>query len=164
MFSKLKMSCHLQMSGRTRRVAKQVGQTSENRPRRQTQVPPMPQVTRHRQYNDRLDYFQDRDVVAERGIALEELVNTQIPQMVERNRWETFVSSPPMFCRKVVEEFYASLVPEDFQRNSTVLVRGVEVRMTIEDINKYYRTELPSDQGIRDRIRKGLRGMSYTQH
>ena len=122
MFSKLKMSCPLQMSGRARSVAKQVGQTSENRARRQHRVPPVPQVIRHRQYDDRLEYFEDRDIVPERGIALEELVDTPIPQVVERRGWETFVRSPPMYCRKLVEEFYASLVPEDFQRYSTVLV------------------------------------------
>ena len=144
------------MSGRPKRGTKKSGQTSEARPRRQNQDPPLPQVARHHQYEDRLDYFQDRDMVAERGIALEELVNTPIPQMVERNRWQTFISSPPMFCRKVVEEFYSSLIPEDYQRHSTVLVRGVEVRIDIDDINRYFNTELPADQGIRNRIRNGV--------
>ncbi|KAK0588938.1 hypothetical protein LWI29_007467 [Acer saccharum] len=92
------------------------------------------------------------DIVVEIGIAVQELEDTPIPQVVERRGWETFTSSYPMYYRKVVEEFYSRMVPEYFQQHGSVMVRGVEVRMTIADINKYYRTELPNDQQVVGRL------------
>ncbi|KAI9170069.1 hypothetical protein LWI28_022132 [Acer negundo] len=139
------------MIRRTRQSAKQGSQVPERRTRRGPQVPPS--CVRHTDFEDCLEYFKEWDIVVERGITLDELVNTPIPQVVETRGWETFVSTPPIYCRSVVKEFYTGMVSEDFQRTSTVLVCGVQVRMTITNINKYYRTELPDDQEAVGRLR-----------
>jgi len=115
---------------------------SEKRSRRTLGVPVCP---RHEEFPTRLEYFGTRDIVAERGIAVHELGDTPIPDIVERRGWHTFVGTPPMYCRRVVEEFYASMVPEYFHQHGVVMVRGVEVHMTADDINRYYNTELPED-------------------
>ncbi|KAK0572497.1 hypothetical protein LWI29_032356 [Acer saccharum] len=86
-----------------------------------------------------MEYFKRRGIMVERGIAVQELEDTPIPQVVEMRGWETFTSSPLMYCRKVVEEFYSRMVPEYFQQHGSVLVRGVDVRMTIADINKVHK-------------------------
>ncbi|KAK0571570.1 hypothetical protein LWI29_018272 [Acer saccharum] len=93
-----------------------------------------------------MKYFERCDMVVERGIAVHELEDTPIPQVIEKRGWETFTSSPPMYCRRMVEEFYSGMVLEYFQQHGSVTVRGVEVRITIVDINKYYRTKLLDDQ------------------
>ncbi|KAK0571007.1 hypothetical protein LWI29_009689 [Acer saccharum] len=110
------------MSGRTRQSAKQVGQGSERRTRRAPRVSP---CVRHPDFKDLMEYFQRHDIVVERGIVVQELEDTPIPQVVERRGWETFTSPLPIYCRKVVEEFYSGMVPEYFQQHGSVVVRGV---------------------------------------
>ncbi|KAI9186616.1 hypothetical protein LWI28_019090 [Acer negundo] len=70
-----------QMSGRTRQSTKHGSQVSKRRTRRGPQVPSP--CVRHTEFEDRLEYFRERDIVVERGIALEKLEDTPIPQVVE---------------------------------------------------------------------------------
>ncbi|KAK0586009.1 hypothetical protein LWI29_037800 [Acer saccharum] len=62
--------------GRTRQSAKQVGQGSKKRTRR---APRVPSCVRHADFNDRMKYFERRDMVVERGIAMQELKDTPVP-------------------------------------------------------------------------------------
>ena len=80
---------------------------------------------RHEDFSSRFDYFSARDIVAERRIAVHELGDTPIPHVVERRGWQTYVGTPPMYCKRVVEEFYTGLVPEYFHQHGVVIVRGV---------------------------------------
>ena len=43
-----------------------------------------------------------------------------------------------------MEEFYAGMIPDDYRHRAPVMVRGVEVEINVEDINRYFRTELPN--------------------
>ena len=90
------------MSSRTKGGKQQKKQGSERRSRRTRGVPA---CVRHKDFSNRLDYFGARDIVAERGIAVHELEDTPIPNVVERRGWHTYVGTPPMYCRRVVEEF-----------------------------------------------------------
>ena len=96
------------MSNRVRGGKQQPEHGSERRSRRTRGVPV---CARHEDFSNYLDYFAARDIVAERGIAVHELGDTPIPDIVEKRGWHTFVGTPPMYCRRVVEEFYAGLVP-----------------------------------------------------
>ncbi|KAK1557519.1 hypothetical protein Q3G72_026168 [Acer saccharum] len=95
-----------QMSGRTKRAVKQVGQSSRKGQKRASKLPP---CVKHNEFNARMEYFEWRDIVVERGLALEKLPDTHITRVVERRGWETFTSSPSMYYRRVVEEFYVAL-------------------------------------------------------
>lgn len=69
----------VQILRKTRKSAKQVSQSSERGPGRAPRVPPVPQIVRNEEFEDRMEYFKWRDIVVERGIAVQELDNTHIP-------------------------------------------------------------------------------------
>ena len=41
---------------------------------------------------------------------------------------------------RLVREFYATMVPSEFEKGTPVKVRGVDVEFNIQDINRYYGT------------------------
>ncbi|KAK1551823.1 hypothetical protein Q3G72_005359 [Acer saccharum] len=55
---------------------------------------------------------------------MQELDTNLIPQVVEMRGWETFVSNPPRYCRRVVEEFYASMTELPDDEESVGRLRG----------------------------------------
>ena len=64
--------------------------------------------------------------------------------MIERRGWQTYTSTPPRFYRRIVEEFNAGMIPYDYRHRASVMVHGREVELNMEDINRYFQTELPS--------------------
>ncbi|KAK3195388.1 hypothetical protein Dsin_026698 [Dipteronia sinensis] len=56
--------------------------------------------------------------------------------------------------RRIVEQFYASLNPDEYKMGASVMVKGVEVPVDIADISRHFRTELPSDLAMLGRMRQ----------
>ncbi|KAK2641583.1 hypothetical protein Ddye_023346 [Dipteronia dyeriana] len=104
----------------------------------------------------RLEFFKRKAVLPERGINLEELRNTAVFHTVEHRGWETLVSNPTKYSWTLKAEFYAIMVPYYFQQYSTVMVRGVEVSLSIDDILDYYSSWLSEDQESFLRMRYGV--------
>ncbi|KAK3204676.1 hypothetical protein Dsin_018722 [Dipteronia sinensis] len=80
---------------------------------------------------DHLEVLTGRPMIIEKGMALQELGTTPIPSMMNRKGWATYTSTPPKYCRRIVEEFYAGMNPRDYKKRTPVMVRGVEVRVDI---------------------------------
>ena len=98
--------------------------------------------------------WEKRKIIPEKGITVTELGDTPIPGMIERRGWQTYVQHPPRYCRRIVEEFYAGMVPRNYLLGGAVWVRGKEVRVNASDINRYYRTPVSVED--RERMYRGL--------
>ncbi|KAK1576119.1 hypothetical protein Q3G72_011126 [Acer saccharum] len=66
--------------------------------------------------------------------------------MVEQRGWQTYANTHLRYCRRVVDEFYEGINPRDYQVGMLVMVRGREVRLNVDGINRYFIIELPEDQ------------------
>ena len=89
-----------------------------------------------------METFSEKKIWPERGINLEELVDTPIPTTVNDIGWGGLVAAPPNYSERLVREFYAGMNLGEFMRGGPVLVRGVPVFLNAEDINIYFGTTL----------------------
>ncbi|KAK3229548.1 hypothetical protein Dsin_001429 [Dipteronia sinensis] len=112
----------LGMTSRSKSIAKKFGLGSR---KKKSDIGPPPPCSLNGDFPRRLEKFRDRKIIEERGIARDELHDTEIP--------------------RVVEEFYVGIVPNDFRNHSPVMVHRREVSITHVEINRYFRTERPAN-------------------
>ncbi|KAK1562803.1 hypothetical protein Q3G72_017306 [Acer saccharum] len=60
--------------------------------------------------------------------------------------WQTYTSTPPRFCRRIVEEFNARMIPEDYRHPASVMVHGREVDLIMVDINRRATVDLSGER------------------
>ena len=95
---------------------------------------------RNRDYSRRMAKINAAQFIFERGIYLDELKHTSVPEIVVQRGWGDFVKAPGMSNATVVKEFYASMDPDKVKKGGAVLVRDVEVRITPGKINSHFNT------------------------
>ncbi|KAK0608011.1 hypothetical protein LWI29_024093 [Acer saccharum] len=95
---------------------------------------------RNRDYSRRMAKINAAQFIFERGIYLDELKHTSVPEIVVQRGWGDFVKAPGMSNATVVKEFYASMDPDKVKKRGAVLVRDVEVRITPVKINSHFNT------------------------
>ena len=98
------------------------------------------ECVRNREYSGRMARLNAAQIIFERGIYLDELKHTKVPEIVVQRGWGDFVKSPGLSNTTLVKEFYASMDPEKLRKDGPVLVRNVEVRITAEIINDHFNT------------------------
>ena len=98
------------------------------------------QCMRNRDYSSRMARLNATLFIFERGIYLDELRHTPVPEIVVQRRWGDFVKAPGMANATLVKEFYASMEPEKVKKGGAVLVRDVEVKITARKINDHFNT------------------------
>jgi hypothetical protein len=118
------------------RTAFRGGLAPQDPNRRRDKRPTEQQFVNHPDYKKRLAI--DRNFILERGIAVEELGGTGVPEVVESRGWTGYVRRPRNANLSLVKEFYANLQDAQFGTHGVVLVRGVPVFVTAELINAYY--------------------------
>ena len=69
--------------------------------------------------------------------------------------------NPPPYNERIVREFYAGMIVQDYYKGIDVIVRGIPVRIQVIDINRYYKTTLenPIPAGVEHQnlfVRKNL--------
>ena len=76
---------------------------------------------------------------AERGIILDNLPpHSQVPTIVNQHGWNHFIRGPTMYDEELVKEFYANMYPPVYHERYTVIVKGIPVRISIDDICAYH--------------------------
>jgi hypothetical protein len=95
---------------------------------------------RNPDYVVRMENCLGRALLSERCIDLNNLIGSNIPQQVDDMGWRQFVTTAHRINERVVREFYAAMVPAEFEKGTPVKVRGVDVEFNIQDINRYYGT------------------------
>ena len=90
-------------------------QGSERKSRRARGVPV---CIRHEDFSNRFDYFSERDIVDEWGIAVQELGDTSIPQVVQKRVGKNLWALLP--C--IVDEWWRSSMLGWCQSTSTNMV------------------------------------------
>ncbi|KAK0573667.1 hypothetical protein LWI29_011741 [Acer saccharum] len=93
-------------------------------------------------FEERLRAFGTKLCHPERGIDVSELEHTPVPAVVQARGWEDFVLNPPPYCERIVREFYAAMVVQDYYNGCAVIVRGKQVNIQAADINRYHKTTL----------------------
>ena len=138
------------------RVVEEGDSSAPPRPRRGTGQgqQPVPPCVQNPDFSSQLAKWAKRKLIPEKGINISELGQTPIPQTVERRGWQTYVQHPPKYCRRIVEEFYAGMVPRSYLLGGAVWVRGKEVKINASAINRYFRTSIPEEE--REGMFKGL--------
>ncbi|KAK0583884.1 hypothetical protein LWI29_004486 [Acer saccharum] len=66
--------------------------------------------------------------------------------MIKRMGWQTYTSTPPRFCRRIMEEFNARMILEDYRHPAYVMVHGQEVDLIVVDINRRATVDLPGER------------------
>ena len=66
-------------------------------------------------------------MIVERGISLDELGQTSIPEVMEERVWTRYVKQPSLANYALTREFYANMVQQQFTAHKVVMVRGVPV-------------------------------------
>ncbi|KAK0578177.1 hypothetical protein LWI29_006329 [Acer saccharum] len=93
-------------------------------------------------FEERLRVFETKECHTERGIDVSELEHTPVPGVVQARGWEDFVLNPPPYRERIVREFYAGIVVQDYYNGCAVIVRGKQVKIQAADINRYHKTTL----------------------
>ncbi|KAL5762929.1 hypothetical protein ACOSP7_019193 [Xanthoceras sorbifolium] len=102
-------------------------------------------VALNRKFHKRLAKYSNLEILQERGIQLEELMDTVMPIVVRERSWGFFVQQLIPGSLKVDSEFYATMVPEVFENGGRVYVRGRQVHMIVKAINDYYKLDTDVD-------------------
>ena len=61
-----------------------------------------------------METFSEKKIWPERGVNLEELVNTPIPTTVNDMGWGGLVATPPDYSERLMREFYVGMNPGEF--------------------------------------------------
>ncbi|KAK2651550.1 hypothetical protein Ddye_011406 [Dipteronia dyeriana] len=88
--------------------------------------PKTPRLMLNPDYEIRLEIMNTKkEFIVERGIKLEELSGTPIPDVVRRRKWETYVSRPP--------PYNGVIVPDNiFEKNNIHFTNGLVAEPMIE--------------------------------
>ena len=89
------------------RTAIREGLVPQDPNRRRDKRPTEQQFVNHPEYKKRLAI--DRNFILERGITVEELGGTSVPEVVESRGWAGYVCRPRNVNLSLVKEFYANL-------------------------------------------------------
>ena len=74
-----------------------------------------------------------------------------IPAIAETARargWRDYIKTPGPYDPTLVREFYASMIPAIFNQYYTVVVRGVPVRFSMDDICNHFHVARPNNLGM----------------
>ncbi|KAK3222564.1 hypothetical protein Dsin_009589 [Dipteronia sinensis] len=110
-----------------------------------------PCLSQNKDFRSRSSKYQDRPWIIEKGLDVSSLVDTHVPGMVATRHWARYVERPLRPNKRVVAEFYASMIPERFLTGGAVLVQGVAVHITPEAISQYFaapKVRVNTDHGI----------------
>ena len=100
-----------------------------------------PERTTEEIYGERLESTTRRPILIKRDVSFEELGETVIFDEIRQRKWEAYVSFPKRANRPIVQEFYASIDPDEFERGAPVMVRRKSISMTAEQVNEYLHTQ-----------------------
>ena len=76
---------------------------------------------------------------AERGIILDNLPpHSLVPAIINQHGWNHFIRVPTMYDEELVKEVYANMYPPVYHERYMVMVKGVLVRISIDDICAYH--------------------------
>ncbi|KAL5812460.1 hypothetical protein ACOSQ3_027410 [Xanthoceras sorbifolium] len=85
-----------------------------------------------------MEKFERIPIQLERGVDIEMLDGTGILAAVRVRQWECYVQHPSNANERLVREFYASIVLDDFFVSGTVVVQGWQITLTPEVVNDYF--------------------------
>ena len=91
-------------------------------------------------FKERLEGTTRRPFIIERDVNFDELGQTAIFYKIRRRRWEAYVSFPKRANRRIVQEFYAAIDPDEFENGALVVIRRKTISMTATQINEYLHT------------------------
>ncbi|KAJ9545595.1 hypothetical protein OSB04_025302 [Centaurea solstitialis] len=84
-----------------------------------------------------------------RGIKLATLpAASRVSTIIDQQHWGHFIRTPPMYDEELVREFYANMIPAVYHEQFVVMVRGVQVRINIDDIATYHQVPRHRDLGM----------------
>jgi len=89
-------------------------------------------------YQTRLNAFQHRPILPERGMKLDEIQDHRTVEITQERGWVNFIRQPEPYDAELVREFYVVMIPGVFDEFFTVRVRGRIVRMSMDDICLHY--------------------------
>ena len=104
--------------------------------------------TTNQNYETRLDNFQRRLILAERGIKLDQIPDHRMVEIAMEIGWLNYVNQPEPYDAELVREFYAAMIPGVFDEFVTVRVRGRTVRMSLVDICLHYWVQISLNVGL----------------
>ena len=123
-----------------KRKASTIERGSGSRKGKEKQSSSQPERTAEEIYGERLQSTTKRPILIEKDVSFEELGETAIFDEIRRRRWEAYVSFPKRANRRIVQEFYAAIDPDEFERGAPVIIRGRAISMTAEQINTFLDT------------------------
>ncbi|KAK4838590.1 hypothetical protein QYF36_014911 [Acer negundo] len=88
----------------------------------------------------RLENNLGRAILSERNMDLNNLIGSEVPQLVDAMGWCQFVTTAHQINERLVRGFYAAMDCKEFEKGTPVKVRGVDVGFSAQDINRYYGT------------------------
>ncbi|KAK4839538.1 hypothetical protein QYF36_022655 [Acer negundo] len=83
---------------------------------------------RNLNFHVRLENNLGRAILSERNIDLNNLLRSEVPQMVDAMGWRQLVTTTYRINERLVREFYAAMVHTEFDKGTPVKVRGVDVQ------------------------------------
>ncbi|KAJ9544907.1 hypothetical protein OSB04_024614 [Centaurea solstitialis] len=99
-------------------------------------------------FDTRLKAMQRRGVYPERTLNLDAIPLPTLRAMAEARGWMDLISQPGPYDPRLVREFYAAMIPPIFNRHSTVIVRGVTVQISVDDICQHFHLRRPDGVDI----------------
>ena len=99
-------------------------------------------------YEIRLNAFQNRKILPERGMKLDEIPDHRTVEIAMERGWLNYVRQPEPYDAELVREFYAAMIPGVFDEFFAVRVRGRTVRMSMDDICLHYGVQRPLNVGL----------------
>ncbi|KAL2511886.1 putative S-locus lectin protein kinase family protein [Abeliophyllum distichum] len=86
-----------------------------------------------------------RNIISERRVLTSDFANELLGQVIERNKWETFVATPRVAYVEIVKEFYANihdnLDNSEHPKYQQVYMRGQYIPLSLLAILRYYRLD-----------------------
>ncbi|KAJ9544697.1 hypothetical protein OSB04_024404 [Centaurea solstitialis] len=92
--------------------------------------------------------MQRRGVYPERSLNLDAIPLPALRATAEARGWMDLISQPGPYDPMLVREFYAAMIPPIFNRHSTVIVRGVTVQISVDDICQHFHLRRPNGVDI----------------
>ncbi|KAJ9546931.1 hypothetical protein OSB04_019474 [Centaurea solstitialis] len=99
-------------------------------------------------FDTRLEAMQRRGVYPERSLDLDAIPIPALRATAEARGWMDLISQLGPYDPLLVREFYAAMIPPVFNRYSTVIVRGVTVQISVDDICQHFHLHRPNGVDI----------------
>ncbi|KAJ9544863.1 hypothetical protein OSB04_024570 [Centaurea solstitialis] len=99
-------------------------------------------------FDTRLESMQRRGVYPERSLDLDAIPLPALRATAEARGWMDLISQPGPYDPLLVQEFYAAMIPPVFNRYRTVIVRGVTVQISVDDICQHFHLYRPNGVDI----------------